>query len=165
MPQCASLIAEAISGNFLQLALPTDASFVIISGVDVRQLDATRLHGVRCTGQMMLFITFPDLYYFHAYILPISLSGLHVFMLCVKLYRVAWFATINVLSTGMHIHVFVSSCHSLPGLYMHACVQLYRVALFATINVLRTGNKFESNGKKSKSKYFLHLHHHVVFLK
>ena len=48
---------------------------------------------------------------------------------------------------------------------MHVCVQLYRVALFATINVLRTGNKFESNDKMSESKYFLDLHHHVVFLK
>ena len=35
------------------------------------------------------------------HILPISLSGLHVFMLCVKLYRVAWFATINVPRTDM----------------------------------------------------------------
>ncbi len=88
-----------------------------------------------------------------------------MYVLCVKLYRVAWFATINALSTSMHRYVFMSSCQSLPGLYMHACAQLYRVALFATINVLRTGNKFESNDRMSESKYFLHLHHHVVFLK
>ena len=143
-------------------SLPTAASFVIISGVDVRQLDATRLHGVRCTGQMMLFIAFV----LFSCIYPANITiWTHVCMLCVKLYRVAWFATINALSTGMHIYVFMSSCQSLPGLYMHACAQLYRVALFATINVLRTGNKFESNDKMSESKYFLHLHHHVVFLK
>jgi hypothetical protein len=65
---------------------------------------------------------------------------------------------------GMYVYVFMSSCQSLPTwtLCMHVCVQLYQVALFVNVNVLRTGICFESNGKKSKSKYFLHLHHLIV---
>ena len=158
MPQCASLIAEAISAAACPL-LHRLSSSLVSTFVNWMRVDFMEF-GARGKWCYLL-----HLYYFHAYILPISLSGLHVCMLCVKLYRVAWFATINALSTGMHIYVFMSSCQSLPGLYMHACAQLYRVALFATINVLRTGNKFESNDRMSESKYFLHLHHHVVFLK
>ena len=146
-------------------SLPTAASFVIISGVDVRQLDASRLHGVRCTGQMMLFIAFVLFSCIYPANITIWTTCMYGVFKKIEFLGVAWFATINALSTGMHIYVFMSSCQSLPGLYMHACAQLYRVALFATINVLRTGNKFESNDRMSESKYFLHLHHHVVFLK